>query len=78
MIFELLKLTKSWKSKNIRSFWLKEVPFTQNFAKQPNIFLFPKFLELFFTPKKTPPKVKNSKSDKRDILLGHPVGALRI
>ena len=24
-------------------------------------FLFPKFLELFFTPKNTPPKVKNSK-----------------
>ena len=24
-------------------------------------FMFPKFLELFFTPKNTPPKVKNSK-----------------
>ena len=71
--FELLKLPKSWKFKKIRRFWIKEVPFTQNFAKQPNIFLFPKFLELFFTPKKTPPKVKNSKPDKRDIFFGQPV-----
>ena len=46
---------------------MKEVPFTQNFAKQPNIFLFPKFLKLIFIPKKTPPKIKNSKPEKRDI-----------
>ena len=45
---------------------------TQNFAKQPSIFLFPKFLESFFTPKNTPPKVKNSKLDKRCIFLGTP------
>ena len=36
-------------------------------------FLFPMILELFFTPKNTPPKVKNSKLDKRCIFLGHPV-----
>ena len=30
-------------------------------------FLFSKFLELFYTPKNTPPKVRNSKPDKRDI-----------
>ena len=35
----------------------------------PIFFVFPKILELFFTPKKTPPKVKNSKPDKRDIFL---------
>ena len=51
----------------------KQCPFTQNFAKQPNIFLFPKFLELFFTPKNTPPKVKNSKPFRITIFLGHPV-----
>ena len=32
--------------------------------------MFPKFLELFFTPEKTPPKVKNIKPDKRDIFGG--------
>ena len=37
------------------------------------LFLFQMFLELFFTPKKTPPKVKNSKPDKRDIFFGQPV-----
>ena len=31
------------------------------YNKQPYIFLFPKFLELFFTPKNTPPKLRNSK-----------------
>ena len=51
----------------------KQCQFTQNFAKQPYIFLFPKFLELFFTPKNTSPKVKNSKLGKRSISLGHPV-----
>ena len=52
---------------------LKIFQFTQNFAKQPNIFLFPKFLELFFTPKNTPSKVKNSKMGLNQIFLGHPV-----
>ena len=36
-------------------------------------FLFPKFLELFFTPKNTPPKFWNSKLGLMDIFLGHPV-----
>ena len=36
-------------------------------------FLFSKFLELFFTPKNTPPKSKYSKLDKIPIFLGHPV-----
>ena len=36
-------------------------------------FLFPKFLELFFTPKNTPPKVQNSKPFRITIFLGHPV-----
>ena len=42
----------------------------------PIFFLFPKFLELFFTPKNTPPKSKNSKLDKIPIFLGHPVELL--
>ena len=47
--------------------------FVQNFAKQPYIFWFPKFLELFFTPKNTPPKLRNSKMSLKVILLGHHV-----
>ena len=35
-----------------------------------NFFLVPKFLELFFTLKNTPPKVRNWKPDNRDIFLG--------
>ena len=38
----------------------------------PIYFLFPKFLEIFLTPKNTPPKSKNSKLDKIPIFLGHP------
>ena len=68
MNFELLKLTKT-----IRRFWTKEVSFTQIVLNNPIFFVFPKILELFFTPKKTPPKVKNSKPDKRDIFFGQPV-----
>ena len=45
----------------ILHFSYKQCQFTQNFAKQLYIFLFPKFLELFITPKNTIPKVKNSK-----------------
>ena len=39
----------------------------------PNIFfLFPKFLELFLTPKKTPPKVKKLKMGLNRIFFGTP------
>ena len=34
--------------------------------------MFPKFLDLFFTPKNTPPKPKNSKLDKSPIFFGTP------
>ena len=71
-IFDILKLKKSYKIKKIWRFWIKQGPFTQNFAKQPNIFLFLKFLELFFTPKNTPPKVKKSKIGLNHIFLGTP------
>ena len=37
-IFDILKLKKSYKIKKIWRFWIKQGPFTQNFAKQPNIF----------------------------------------
>ena len=40
---------------------------------QENWKIFPKFLELFFTPKNTPSKVKNSKMGLNQIILGHPV-----
>ena len=38
----------------------------------PIFFLFPKFLELFFTPKNTSPKPKKSKLDKSPIFFGTP------
>ena len=38
-------------------------------------FLYPKFLE-FFTPKNTPPKVKNSNLSESPFFLGHPVSSL--
>ena len=31
-------------------FWTKQGPFTQNFAKQPNIFFVPKVLRIIFYP----------------------------
>ena len=60
------------KLQNFLHFPDKKCSFTQNFDIQPYIFWFPKFLELFFTPKNTPPKVKNSKPDKSNILFGTP------
>ena len=61
------------KTQNFLYFSDKKCTFTQNFAKEPYIFLFQKFLESFFTPKNTTPKVRKSKHDKRNIFLGHPV-----
>ena len=41
---------------------MKQGPLTQILLKKNLIFfLLPKFLQLFFTPKNIPPKVKNSK-----------------
>ena len=54
MIFDFLRRTKSH----------------DNLAKQPNIVLFSKFLELFFVLKNTPHKVKNSKPDVITIFWG--------
>ena len=39
--------------------------------------MFPKFLELFFTPKSTPPKLRNSKMSLKVFFLGHPVDCCR-
>ena len=64
---KVIKIEEIWRT------FIKQGLFTQNFGKQPYIFLLPKFLELFFTPKNTPPKPKNSKLDKSPIFLGHPV-----
>ena len=51
---------------------MKQGPLTQNFAKKLYIFLLPKFLELFFTPKNTPPRLRNSKISLKIIFFGTP------
>ena len=66
MAIKLIERPKIW------HFSDKQCLFTQNFAKQPNIFLFPKFLKLFFSPKNTLPKVKNSKMGLNCIFFGTP------
>ena len=35
---------------SLAKFWIKQGPFTQNFAKQPNIFFVPKVLRIIFYP----------------------------
>ena len=80
--FFLSKLGPPW-SKSVRpclntvhSIFLtkrKKVILLRLLLNNPIFLLFPKFLEFFFTPKNTPPNVKNSKPNKRDIFLGHPV-----
>jgi len=45
------------KSQKFLHFLNKQSAFSQNFAEQPSNFLFPKFIELFFTPENSPPKV---------------------
>ena len=52
------------------TFFWKKCPFT--LLCIPIFFFIPEFLELFFTPKNTPPKLKNSKLDKSPILFGTP------
>ena len=53
-VFELWELTSHENSRKWDNLKKKQGHYTQNFAKQPNIFLFPK---LFFTPKNTSSKV---------------------
>ena len=60
-------------SRKMEDFEQNKVHLLKIFLNNLLFFLFPKFLELFFTPKNTSPKVKNSKPDKRLIFLGHPV-----
>ena len=50
MIFDIFEQTNSYKIKIIQKFWLKQCPFTQNFAKQPNIICVPKVLGIIFYP----------------------------
>ena len=57
--------------KKIGRFLIKQCPFTQNFAKQPNTF-FPEFLVLFFTPKNT--QGQKLKTFPSHHFLGNPVG----
>ena len=50
MIFEIFELIKSLKFKKIGRYWRKQDPFTENFAKEPNIFFVPKVLRIIFYP----------------------------
>ena len=65
LLWHFEKVFHSWhgqkliKTPKFLHFYDKQCPFTQKFAKQPIFFLFPKFLELFFTHKNTPPKLRN-------------------
>ena len=60
------------KTSKILHFSDKQCYITQNFAKPPNIFLVPIILRIFFTPKNTPPKVKNSKKGQKKHFFGTP------
>ena len=71
--FRLLEADKVIKSQENWKILNKARSIYSNFVKQPHIFFPPKFLKLFFTPKNTPPKVKNSKMGLNHIFLGHPV-----
>ena len=55
------------------NFYIKQCPFTRNFAKQPYICFVPKVLRIIFTPINTPPKLRNLKMSLKVIFLGHPV-----
>ena len=50
----------------LAKFWVNGPCFIENLT------IFPKFLELFFTPKNTPSKVKNSKMGLNQIFFGTP------
>ena len=59
-------------SRKLEDFEQNKAHLLKILLNNPVFFLFPKFLESFFTPKNTPPKVKNSKLDKRCIFFGTP------
>ena len=59
-------------SRKMEDFEQNKVHLLKILLNNPIFFLFPKFLELSFTPKNTPPKVRNSKLDKRSIFFGTP------
>ena len=72
MIFDLLKLTKSWKFKKIGRFRTKQGPFTQNFAKKPNIFLVPKVLRIICYPWKHSSQGQKLKTGQKKHFFGTP------
>ena len=47
--------------------------YSKVFLNNPKNFIKQKVLRIFFTPRNTPPKVKNSKMSLKVIFLGHPV-----
>ena len=75
-MFSILNMAKnSWNGKIFCIFLMKNAHLLKILLYNPIFSLFQMFLELFFTPKNTPPKVKISKLDKRwdAFFLGHPV-----
>ena len=50
MILDLFRMPKPLKFKKIGRFLTKQSPFTQYFAKQPDIFFVPKVLKIIFYP----------------------------
>ena len=74
----LIMAINSKKHKFFCIFLINNVNLLKILPSNPRIFLFQKFLELFFTPKNTSPKVKNSKLDKRCIFLINKVHLLKI
>ena len=73
MIFDIFEQTNSYKIKIIQKFWLKQCPFTQNFAKQPNIICVPKVLGIIFYPWNHPSQGQKLKNGLKEHFLGHPV-----
>ena len=58
-------------------FLIKQGPFTQNLAKQPNIFFVLKVLRIIFYPLKHPSQVQKLKNWLKPYFLGgHPVVSL--
>ena len=73
MIFDFLKLTKSFKLKKIGRFLIKQCPFTKILLNNPIFFFVPKVLRIrIFIPKNTPSEVKNSKMGLNHIFFGTP------
>ena len=73
-MFSVLNLAiSSYNGKIFNIFLIKNAHLLKILVYDPIFLLVPESLELFFTPKNTPLKVKNSKMGLNQIFLGHPV-----